>query len=173
MTNNNNNDHQDILDAIAHADKHCAPEQAPVQNAPATTKATTQQDSSLEQIGPTDKEMREIFAEREKKKFKLGLAVNGTLLAFLAAPCLAFAAWYQLSPKNQASFAELLDNFREVPNDVKSMGTMTDTYEEALSEVGAHGAAIDEATRALGVDPEQFNAEQEAKEDDNTAFLRK
>ncbi|MGJ8723183.1 MAG: hypothetical protein ACSHYB_01390 [Roseibacillus sp.] len=227
---NNNNDHQDILAAIAHAAENFTPEPTPQPqtaghpatpavpahySAPAASAATTysveptpqtthqipvaqpqaqsaaspahgmppahaafsptgsQQTNPfpLEEQGPSDEEMREVFAERKKKKFKLSLAVNLTLLTLLALPCLGFTAWYQSSAQNQAAFAELLDNFREVPSEVKSMATITDTYQEALAEVGAHGTAIDDATRALGVDPEKFETKPEGEKSDDATFL--
>lgn len=120
--------------------------------------------------GPTDEELKEVQETRDKKKFKLGMAVNLTILTILITPCLGLSVWYKSSEKNQQAFAELMGNFREVPNDVKGMANIKESYDEALAEVGAHGTAIDEATRALGVDPDEFEASTEKQE--GSSFLQ-
>lgn len=129
----------------------------------------TRRSNAAENQGPSDEEMREVFAERKKKQFKLGLVVNMTLLALLVTPCIAFSAWYHSSPKNKESFAALMENFREVPKDVKNMANIKESYDEALGEIGARGDTVSAATLALGVDPAEF--EEAAAENDDTAFL--
>lgn len=196
---NQTSDHADILAAIAEAAEACGREPQPVapqQQAPAiqnqtavanstpianpqvaTAQAAVAQPVALPasppplevRQGPTDKELEEVQETRYKKKFKIGMAVNLTILAILLTPCLGFSIWYNSSEKNQQAFAELMGNFREVPNDVKEMANIKESYDEALAEVGAHGTAINEATRALGVDPDEFEANTD--EEESTSFL--
>lgn len=146
------------------------PQQSPPAQQQVTQPVAQNGRPVIEGEGPSDEEMREVFDERKKKKFKLGLVINMTLLALFVTPCLAFTGWYHASPKNKESFAELMQNFREVPNDVKSMATIKESYDEALGEIGARGDTINAATLALGVDPSEFE-EAAAAENDDAAFL--
>lgn len=145
---------------------------APPQNQAQAVNIPRQQAASplpVQNQGPSDEEMEEVFDERKKKNFKLGLVANMTILALLITPCIGFTAWYHSSPKNKESFTALMQNFREVPNDVKKMATITESYDEALGELGARGDSINAATLALGVEPSEFEAAAAAK-NDGTVF---
>ena len=112
-----------------------------------------------------DPELRAMIEEREakqKKSLKVkSLAATFSLLALLGAA----AGWVAVSPAARAKAARIVPLFQESVRDVKSLANTKEKFDEALEKVAGHGSHIDEATRAMGVDPASVSAEEEAELD--------
>lgn len=100
-----------------------------------------------------DPELRAQIEERDarisKQHSRRSLAVTLSVLGLLAAG----GVWISQSPKAQAEVMALLPALKQSANDVKMLGSITQKYDKQLEKVAVQGDRIDEATRALGVDP--------------------
>jgi hypothetical protein len=98
-------------------------------------------------------ELRAMIDEREAKKQttqkRQSLAVTLSLLAMLAAA----GGWFAVSPSAQAKVAKVVPLFKESLRDVKTLANTKENFDKQLEQVGARGNQIDDASRALGVDP--------------------
>ncbi len=98
-------------------------------------------------------ELRAMIDEREAKKQttqkRQSLAVTLSLLAMLAAA----GGWFAVSPSAQAKVAKVVPLFKESLRDVKALANTKENFDKQLEQVGSRNNQIDDATRALGVDP--------------------
>jgi len=98
--------------------------------------------------------------EAREKRLKKKRALQSRTVTLLGVAALAgIGAWYHFSPSFHAQVDELVRNLRQSGKDVKTMGTITESYDKQLEKVAAHGNQLDQATRALGADPTQASAD--------------
>lgn len=101
-----------------------------------------------------------------KKQSRQKWAVNLTTLAAL----ITAGVWVANSPTALAKLKSLGPAMKQSVNDAKTLGTITDQYDKQLEKVKVHSSHLDDATRALGVDPasvpkdEDPNMESEMKQ---------
>ncbi|GAA5481696.1 hypothetical protein [Haloferula sargassicola] len=102
-----------------------------------------------------DEELSAMLEERDgrlkKRRGRVRMVTNVALLALIVAPTAAV----MIHPGLRAKFDWLVVNIGKSMEDVKSMANTKDSYDEALDKVATRGNQIDDATRALGVDPTQ------------------
>jgi hypothetical protein len=94
----------------------------------------------------------ELEAREKRLKKKRALQSRSVTLIGIAALA-GVGAWYHFSPSFQAQVQELVRNVRQSGKDVKTIGTITESYDKQLEKVAAHGNQLDQATRSLGGDP--------------------
>jgi len=87
----------------------------------------------------------------KKKRALQSRSVTWALFAVVAGG----AASYHFSPSFKARVDGLMQNVRQSGKDVKTIGTITGSYDKQLEKVAAHGDQLDQATRSLGGDPAQ------------------
>ncbi|MBB5351237.1 hypothetical protein HNR46_001471 [Haloferula luteola] len=101
----------------------------------------------------TDTELTAMLEERnsklEKKKGRARVLANLALLLLVVAPATAV----MVHPGLRAKFDWLVQNLGKGMDDVKSMADTKDSYDQALDRISSRGDQIDDATRALGGDP--------------------
>ena len=118
-----------------------------------------------------DPELRAQIDEREvllkKRHQRQSLAVTFGALALLGSA----GFWCYQSPKARAEIGALVPALRQSVDDVKMVGSITTKYDEQLDKIAVHGGHIDEATRAMGIDPETVSAEENALIDAEMARL--
>lgn len=100
----------------------------------------------------------ELEAREKRLKNKRAWQSRSVTLVGIAAIA-GVGAWYHFSPSFKAQVDELVQNVRQSGKDVKSLGTMTESYDKQLEKVAAHGNQLDQATRSLGSDPTQAGAD--------------
>lgn len=100
-----------------------------------------------------DPEFRAMIDAREeklaKRRSRQRLALALSVLVLFGAT----GGWIYASPGARAQIAALVPALKEARQDVRMMGSMVSQYDESLEEIGTHGGRIDDATRALGIDP--------------------
>lgn len=100
-----------------------------------------------------DPELRAQIEEREgllgKRNKRRSLAVTVGIFAILGSA----GFWCYQSPKARAEIGALIPALRQSVDDVKMIGSITEKYDEQLDKIAVHGEHIDEATRAMGIDP--------------------
>ncbi len=100
-----------------------------------------------------DPELRAQIEDRDarisKQHSRRSLAVTLSVLGLLAAGVVGISQ----SPKALAEVMSLLPALKQSANDVKMLGSITTKYDEQLEKVAVQGDRIDEATRAMGIDP--------------------
>ena len=110
-----------------------------------------------------DPELRAQIEEREvllKKRHKRqSLAVTLGVFAILGSA----GFWCYQSPKARAEIGSLIPALRQSVDDVKMIGSITKKYDEQLEKVAVHGEHINEATRAMGIDPASVSPEGNAE----------
>jgi hypothetical protein len=101
----------------------------------------------------SDPELRAEIEERDARISRSrriqGIAASLTLLGALAAG----GIWFATSPSARANAAAIVPALRQSVNDVKMIGSLTEKYDEKLDQIAVRGDQINDATRALGVDP--------------------
>jgi hypothetical protein len=110
-----------------------------------------------------DPELRAQIEEREiilkKRQKRKSLAVTLGALAILGSAGL----WCHQSPKARAEIGALIPALRQSVDDVKMIGSITKKYDEQLEKIAVHGEHINEATRAMGIDPASVSPEGNAE----------
>lgn len=99
-------------------------------------------------------EAREVLLKKRHKR--QSLAVTFGVLALLGSA----GFWCYQSPKARAEIGALVPALRQSVEDVKMVGSITKKYDEQLDKVAVHGEHIDEATRAMGIDPASVSPDQ-------------
>lgn len=79
--------------------------------------------------------------------------------------------WCYQSPKARAEIGALIPALRQSVDDVKMIGSLTKKYDEQLDKVAVHGEHIDEATRAMGIDPASVSPDQNSEIDAEMAKM--
>jgi len=129
----------------------------PVSAAPATFVAAPAATAAPVYKDTEDPELRALLDEQEARmKGKLKRqrrTVNVLVLACLAAT----GVWYSKSPWAQAQVASLIPALRQTVGDAKLIAGGTKQYDKSLEKIKAHGGQIDEATRAMGVNPDAYS----------------
>jgi hypothetical protein len=110
-----------------------------------------------------DPELRAQIEEREivlaKRHKRKSLAVTLGVLAVLGSA----SFWCYQSPKARAEIGALIPALRQSVDDVKMIGSITKKYDEQLEKIAVHGDQINEATRAMGIDPASASPEGNAE----------
>ena len=118
-----------------------------------------------------DPELRAQIDEREallqKRHKRQSLAVTFGALAILGSA----GFWCYQSPKARAEIGALIPALRQSVDDVKMVGSITTKYDEQLDKIAVHGEHIDEATRAMGIDPSTVSPDQNAEIDAEMAKM--
>ncbi len=131
---------------------------APVAAVPAAEPAVEPAPEPLPEAAPAahieqDAELSAMLEERDQKlKTRRGrakMAANIALLTVIVAPSVAV----MVNPTLRAKFDWFVANLGKGVDDVKSMANTKGSYDEALDKVALRGNQIDDATRAMGVDP--------------------
>jgi len=111
-------------------------------------------------------ELRAMIEERdaikEKSRKKMSVAVTCSVLALLGAA----GAWIAMSPSAQANVAKLVPLFKESMRDVKSLANTKQNFDKQLEKIAVHNDHINDATLAMGVDPDSV-AQGNGEEIDN------
>ncbi|MCW1886748.1 hypothetical protein OKA04_18560 [Luteolibacter flavescens] len=99
-------------------------------------------------------ELRAMIEERDavkdKKNKRTSLAVTLALLAMLGSA----GGWFAVNPEAQAKVARIVPLFKESMRDVKSLANTKENFDKQLEKIAVHGNHIEDATRAMGVDPD-------------------
>lgn len=118
-----------------------------------------------------DPELRAQIEEREsvigKRQKRKSLAVTFALLALVAGG----GAFCYTSPKARAEIGALVPALRQSVEDVKMVGSLTKKYDEQLEKIAVRGDQIEEATRAMGVDPASVSPDGNAELDAEMAKM--
>lgn len=118
-----------------------------------------------------DPELRAQIEERDallqKRHKRRSLAVTVGALAILGSAGL----WCYQSPKGRAEIGALIPALRQSVDDVKMIGSITEKYDEQLDKIAVHGEHIDEATRAMGIDPASASPDQNVEIDAEMAKM--
>lgn len=100
-----------------------------------------------------DPELRAMIEEQEKRKEK-ALAKKRRILALTALAIIAgLGTSVALSPSLQSKLLSVTPMLKQAKDDVKMLGNMTSQYDESLEKISAQGKHIEDATRAMGVEP--------------------
>ncbi|MCU0795353.1 MAG: hypothetical protein MUF31_05380 [Akkermansiaceae bacterium] len=130
---------------------------APEPAAPAPVAVVEQQHTEQ------DAELSAMLDERDqrltRKRGRVKMVVNMMLLLFFVVPVAAVA----VNPNLRAKFDTVVLRFNESVRDVKSMAHIKDSYDESLKKVAVRGNHIDEATRAMGVDPASVGKDEDVE----------
>jgi hypothetical protein len=98
-------------------------------------------------------ELRAMIEERDAKKAtsqkRTSIAVTLSLLALLGSA----GGWFAVNPSAQAKVAKIIPVFKDSLRDVKTLANTKENFDKQLEKVAVHGNQIDDATRAMGVDP--------------------
>jgi hypothetical protein len=99
-------------------------------------------------------ELRAMIEERDAKKAasqkRTSIAVTLSLLALLGSA----GGWFAVNPSAQAKVAKIIPVFKESLRDVKSLANTKENFDKQLEKVAVHGNQIDDASRAMGVNPD-------------------
>lgn len=118
-----------------------------------------------------DPELRAQIEEREnlliKRQKRKSLAVTVGIFAILGSA----GFWCYQSPKARAEIGALIPALRQSVDDVKMIGSITKKYDEQLDKIAVHGEHIEEATRAMGIDPASVSPEGNAEIDAEMAKM--
>lgn len=116
----------------------------------------------------SESELRSMLDARDDKKAKQHKRAN---IAVTTAMLLVFGTavtWLVVSPTAHAKMNTLITAMKQSGKDIKGLATITGTYDKQLEKVAVQGARIDEATKALGIDPNGDTSAQGAAIDDAT-----
>ena len=95
-----------------------------------------------------------VLIEERNKRLKRTWAWRRRTLSLAALAMLsAGGVWYAKSPALQAKIQLLGENFRKGKQDLKTLGSIVQTYQKEAEKVKVRGEQIDHATTELGVDP--------------------
>lgn len=130
-----------------------APAAAP---APERLPAAPFKDEADPELRARIDEREALLQERHKRQ---SLAVTLGALAILGSA----GFWCYQSPKARAEIGALIPALRQSVADVKMVGSITTKYDEQLEKIAVHGGRIDEATRAMGIEPSTVSVDQNAE----------
>jgi len=129
---------------------------APVTAAMPVTEAGLQAEAPFKDEGCP--ELRAMIEERDAKKAisqkRTSLAVTLSLLALLGSA----GGWFAVNPSAQAKVAKIVPLFKESFRDVKTLANTKENFDKQLEKVAVHGDQISDATRAMGVNPDEVPA---------------
>lgn len=132
--------------------------------APAAVKAIEIPEGQQE----SDAELRAMLDLRDEKKMKrqkrASLAMSMAILLTLGSG----VTWLVVSPTAHAKINTLVTAMKQSGKDIKGLASITGTYDKQLEKVAVQGARIDEATKALGIDPNSDTSAQGNAIDDAT-----
>lgn len=139
--------------------------------APASSPAFTAPLPAVPFKDEADPELRAQIDEREallqKRHKRQSLAVTFGALAILGSA----GFWCYQSPKARAEIGALIPALRQSVEDVKMVGSITTKYDEQLDKIAVHGEHLDEATRAMGIDPASVSPDQNSEIDAEMAKM--
>ena len=139
-----------------------AAEAAPVavKAAPAPAAAAAKAIEIPEGHLESESELRSMLDARDDKKAKqhkrANIAVTTAILLVLGTA----VTWLVVSPTAHAKMNTLISAMKQSGKDIKGLATITGTYDKQLDKVAVQKARIDEASKALGVDPEADTSSQ-------------
>ncbi|HEY1120529.1 MAG TPA: hypothetical protein VGE67_02980 [Haloferula sp.] len=111
-------------------------------------------------------ELRAMIEERDAVKAKsqkrTSLAVTLSLLALLGSA----GGWFAVNPEAQAKAAKIVPIFKESLRDVKTLANTKENFDKQLEKIAVHGDQIGDATRAMGVNPDEVPEGNSAEIDD-------
>lgn len=117
----------------------------------------------------SEAELRSMIDSRDqkmiKKRSRTSLAITCSLLALLVAG----GIYVTVSPTARGKMNSLVTAIKQSGKDVKGLTSMVEGYDKQLDQVAVHGARLDEATKALGADP---NAEAGSAQADIDAAMK-
>ena len=98
-------------------------------------------------------ELRAMIEERDavkdKARKRTSLVVTISLLALLGSA----GGWFAVNPEAQAKVAQIVPLFKESMRDVKDLANTKKNFDKQLEKIAERGNQIDEASRAMGIDP--------------------
>jgi len=110
-----------------------------------------------------DEELSAMLEDRElrlkKRRDRVKLVANVMALVLFVGPVAAVA----VNPDLRGKFDVLVMRFNESVRDVKGLANTKEGYDEALKKVAVRGNHIDEATRAMGVDPASVGEDEDVQ----------
>lgn len=123
---------------------------APAAKAPESPVAATPEPAPADE---PDTELRLMIASRDeqitRKRSRTSQALTCALLALVAAS----GTWIAVSPTARGKVSALVSALKQGGQDMKGLASIMGTYDQQLEQVSVHGSRIDEASKALGVDP--------------------
>ncbi len=143
---------------------------APVVASPATLEAAPTTPAAEANDGKEEEDLGVLIDERNKRLKQTWAWRRRAVVFGLLAVVAGCGAWYASSPSLQAKMQLLGENFRKGKQDMKTLGSIVETYQKEVDKVKVRGEQIDAATTSLGVDPksvagdEDPNMEKEMKQ---------
>lgn len=117
---------------------------------PVSPVATTTTPAPFETKAEAD--MRTLIDERERRLGRRRSLQSKLVTALVLSALAATGFWYAKSPEAQGWMQNLIPALKQSGKDLK-MAASTEQYDKQLEKVAVRSDQIDEATRALGVDP--------------------
>jgi len=140
---------QEKIDQLAEAALRAEESESSLPDSPAASPPANPPSLGLDSDFEAEMDAREKRLKNKRARQSRSVTLIG--VAIIA----GIGAGYQFSPSFKAKVDGLVRNVRQSGEDVKSLGTMTGSYDKQLEKVAAHGSQLDQATRSLGGDPSQ------------------
>jgi len=100
-------------------------------------------------------ELRAMIEERdavkEKSRKRTSMVVTFSLLVMLGSA----GGWFAVNPEAQAKVAKIVPIFKDSMRDVKTLANTKENFDKQLEKISVHGDQISDATRAMGVNPDE------------------
>lgn len=132
-----------------HVFQAAPPEPSELREDPLSAQAAKSLDTSLN--AELEEILRNKIAREKRKKRREKL----TALALFLGAIVGVSVWLAKNPEQMASMKQMLGEIRS-STDVKEI---TGQYQKSLDKVAVRGSQLDEASKAIGVDPDSVVAE--------------